>query len=203
MNTRVLSLFVIVLFIIIFFFAFFGLALGQGPVLTTLPTPTPSLMASDTLLSLGPTPQDARPDLIVEKIETNPAIPKVGQSTTISVTIRNQGTGIVPEGNNFLTDLYIDPPFDPTVNYHQIVSTTLGLPWGAQWFFLPPGGSYVFTTTWVFTDVRTFDVWAQIDSDNNVIEEDEWRTGKRREGVYYGYLLTFRKLATAVARMLM
>lgn len=173
MNTRVLSLFVIVLFIIVFFFAFFGLALGQGPVLTTLPTPTPSLMASDTLSSLGPTPQDARPDLIVEKIETNPAIPKVGQSTTISVTIRNQGAGIVSEGNNYLTDLYIDPPFDPIINYHQIVSPTLGLPWGAQWFYVPPGGSYVFTTTWVFTDVKTFDVWAQVDSDNNVVEENE------------------------------
>ncbi len=33
----------------------------------------------------------------------------------------------------------------------------------------------------------------------DVIEEDEWRTGQRREGVYAGYLVTFRKIATAFA----
>jgi GPH family glycoside/pentoside/hexuronide:cation symporter len=32
----------------------------------------------------------------------------------------------------------------------------------------------------------------------DVIEEDEWKTGKRREGIYNGYLLTFRKIATAL-----
>lgn len=33
----------------------------------------------------------------------------------------------------------------------------------------------------------------------DVIEADELRSGKRREGVYYGYLVFFRKLAAAVA----
>jgi GPH family glycoside/pentoside/hexuronide:cation symporter len=33
----------------------------------------------------------------------------------------------------------------------------------------------------------------------DVIEEDEWKTGKRREGVYAGYLVMFRKIATAFA----
>lgn len=33
----------------------------------------------------------------------------------------------------------------------------------------------------------------------DVIEEDEWHTGKRREGVYAGYLVMFRKVATAFA----
>lgn len=33
----------------------------------------------------------------------------------------------------------------------------------------------------------------------DVIEEDEWRTGQRREGVYAGYLVTLRKIATAFA----
>ncbi|MBI1297357.1 MFS transporter [bacterium] len=32
----------------------------------------------------------------------------------------------------------------------------------------------------------------------DVIEEDEWKTGKRREGVYAGFLVMLRKLATAV-----
>lgn len=38
--------------------------------------------------------------------------------------------------------------------------------------------------------------WAMV---ADVVEEDELRTGKRREGVYSGYLVTFRKIATAVA----
>ncbi|MGB1251620.1 MAG: MFS transporter [Candidatus Promineifilaceae bacterium] len=33
----------------------------------------------------------------------------------------------------------------------------------------------------------------------DVIEEDEWNTGKRREGVYAGYLVFFRKLAAGFA----
>lgn len=33
----------------------------------------------------------------------------------------------------------------------------------------------------------------------DVIEEDEWHSGKRREGVYAGYLVTFRKITTALA----
>ena len=33
----------------------------------------------------------------------------------------------------------------------------------------------------------------------DVIEEDEWQTGLRREGVYAGFLTTFRKIATSVA----
>ncbi len=153
-----------------------GLALGQGPVLTVLPTPTPAAPlpevsgaapASDVAV------QALLPDLVVDKIQTLPAIPLVGQSTIISVTIKNRGLGNVPTGNNFLTDLYIDPPFNPIVNYHQIVSPTLGLPWGAQSFFVPAGGSYVFTTTWVFTEVETVDIWVQVDSDNTVIEGDE------------------------------
>jgi len=33
----------------------------------------------------------------------------------------------------------------------------------------------------------------------DVIEQDEWNTGLRREGVYAGFLTTFRKIATSVA----
>ena len=33
----------------------------------------------------------------------------------------------------------------------------------------------------------------------DVVEEDELKSGKRREGIYAGYLVFFRKLATAVA----
>ncbi|KAA3657986.1 MAG: MFS transporter [Chloroflexi bacterium] len=33
----------------------------------------------------------------------------------------------------------------------------------------------------------------------DVVEEDEWHTGKRREGIYAGYLVFFRKLAAGLA----
>jgi len=68
---------------------------------------------------------------------------------------------------------------DPVVNYHQIISPTLGLPWSAQWFFTPPGASYVFTTTWIFTDVNTFDVWAQVDSNGDITESFEDNNTKK------------------------
>jgi hypothetical protein len=164
MKTKLLWLPSSLLAVVVLLFALSGLASGQGPDLTSLPTPTPVPLPPGTASSLDLVSQDALPDLIVTKIETQPAIPLVGQSTVISVTIKNAGSGILPPGNNFLTDLYINPPFDPAVNYHQLVSPTLGLPWGAQSFFVPPGGSYTFSTTWVFTDVKAFDIWALVDS---------------------------------------
>ena len=153
--------------LIALFLLWSGLASGQGPVLTVLPTPTPAASLPSTS-DAAPAPDLAvqawLPDLVVDKIQTYPAVPLVGQSTIISVTIKNRGLGNVPTGNNFLTDLYIDPPFNPVVNYHQIVSPTLGLPWSAQYFWVPAGASYVFTTTWIFTDVETVDIWALVDS---------------------------------------
>jgi hypothetical protein len=164
MKAKLVSFSVVVLVMVVLFFALSSLASGQGPVLTTLPTPTPVFPGSDVGTPSGPISAQALPDLVVDSIETDPVTPSVGHPTVISVTIKNQGLEALSEGHNFLTDLYIDPPFEPIVNYHQIISPALGLPWGAQWFFVPPGGSYVFTTTWVFTDVKTFDIWAQVDS---------------------------------------
>jgi hypothetical protein len=147
--------------------------LAQGPISTALPTPTPSggTIASPTVSQ--ETASNSLPDLIVEKIEADPARLLVGESTPISVTIKNIGTASLTQGNNFNVDLYIDPPIPPVVNYHQIISPALNLPWGAQWFFVPPGESHTFTTTWVFTDVETYEIWAQVDSDGNVSEENE------------------------------
>jgi hypothetical protein len=187
MKTRIVWLICSPLALLILFLALSGLAQGQGPVLTPLPTPTPMPSAPEPPPASDLVAQDALADLVVSKIETVPATPLVGQPTVIAVTIKNQGAGWVPSGNNFLTDLYIDPPFEPMVNYHQIYSPTLGLPWGAQWFFVPPNGSYVFTTTWVFTDVKTFDIWAMVDSngetevdaDGNITEADEDNNTRR------------------------
>jgi hypothetical protein len=187
MKTRIVWLICSPLALLLLLLAVSGLAQGQGPVLTAVPTPTPVLPAPEPPQASDLVAQGALADLVVSKIETIPATPLVGQPTVIAVTIKNQGAGWVPSGNNFLTDLYIDPPFEPMVNYHQIYSPTLGLPWGAQWFFVPPNGAYVFTTTWVFTDVKTFDIWAMVDSngetemdaDGNITEADEDNNTRR------------------------
>jgi hypothetical protein len=176
MNSRARWLICLLSALIALFLLWAGLASGQGPVLTVLPTPTPAgtlPSTSGAAPASGVVIQGPLPDLVVDKIQTYPAVPLVGQSTLISVTIKNQGAGDVPTGNNFFTDLYIDPPFNPVVNYHQIVSPTLGLPWSAQGSWLGHGQSYVFTTTWVFTDVKTVDIWALVDSNGeNIYDTD-------------------------------
>jgi hypothetical protein len=174
MKAKLRWLCVLPLAVAALFFVLFGVALGQGPVLTTLPTPTPMAFGPDVVSSSDLGAQDTLPDLVVTKIETGPPVPLAGRSSVISVTIKNQGPGNVLATNNYYVDLYIDPPFDPIVGYHQIDSPSLGLPWGAQGYLVAnPGASYVFTTTWVFTDVKTFDIWAQVDSDDTVTETNE------------------------------
>jgi hypothetical protein len=183
MKAKLRWLCVLPLAVVLLFLALSGFALGQGPVLTSLPTPTPIPFGTEVVSSSDLGAQDIPPDLIVEKIQTSPAIPLVGQPSVISVTIKNQGPGSVRPDNNFLVDLYIDPPRTPVVNYHQIISPTLGLPWGAQgWFVETPGTSYVFTTTWVFTDVKTFDVWAQVDSNGESVEDSDGNITEANEG---------------------
>lgn len=147
------------------------LALGQGPILTAWPTPTSIPVTPDRAATTDPISAAALPDLVVTKIEVSPSTPKVNQPATLAVTIKNQGTVGVSSGNNFLVDLYIDPPFEPVPNYHQLENDDL--PWGMQWFWVPPGGSYVLETTWVFTDVKTFEVWGQVDSGDDVVEANE------------------------------
>jgi len=65
---------------------------------------------------------------------------------------------------------------------------------------IPPGGqNYVLAAALVAGfgyGAANVIPWAMV---ADVVEEDELRTGKRREGIYAGYLVFFRKLATAVA----
>ena len=110
MKAKLVSFSVVVLVMVVLFFALSSLASGQGPVLTTLPTPTPVFPGSDVGTPSGPISPQALPDLVVDSIETDPVTPFVGHPTVISVTIKNQGLEAVSEGHNFLTDLYIDRP---------------------------------------------------------------------------------------------
>jgi GPH family glycoside/pentoside/hexuronide:cation symporter len=65
---------------------------------------------------------------------------------------------------------------------------------------VPPGGQMLVLVAGIFAGLgygaANAVPWAIV---ADVIEVDELRTGTRREGVYYGYLVFFRKLASALA----
>lgn len=65
---------------------------------------------------------------------------------------------------------------------------------------VPPGGQDLMFIAAVFAGLgygaANAIPWAIV---ADVIEADELKTGRRREGVYYGYLVFFRKLASALA----
>ncbi|MGD8623265.1 MAG: CARDB domain-containing protein [Anaerolineae bacterium] len=148
-----------------------GLAQEDGPVPDARPTPTPELP----LPPIEPPPEgpDAPeipplPDLIVEDIEVIPAVPVIGQEVIVRVTIANQSNVDVTPGNNFWSDLYVDP---------AVVPIQLGqdgqAAWPCQATWVPAGGSYVLEATYTFDDVKVFALWAQVDTDGHVVEANE------------------------------
>ena len=64
---------------------------------------------------------------------------------------------------------------------------------------VPPGGQNYILIAAIFAGfgfgATNVIPWAMV---ADVVEEDELKSGKRREGVYSGYLVFFRKLATAI-----
>lgn len=65
---------------------------------------------------------------------------------------------------------------------------------------VPPGGQNLMFVAAIFAGLgygaANAIPWAIV---ADVIEADELKTGRRREGIYYGYLVFFRKLASAIA----
>jgi len=118
------------------------------------------------------------PDLIVESIAVVPTISTtmvtVNGEVEIQVTITNQSTKPVTAGNNFYVDLYVDPEAPPEEGCPSTPGTPGDVWWGVQGEWMTAGASYVLTTTWVFTDTRTYHLYAQVDTDCSVIETDEY-----------------------------
>lgn len=78
--------------------------------------------------------------------------------------------------------------------------------WGAADFLiaLVPSGGYLWVLLLALVAGPAFGAaqaipWALL---SDVMEEDEWQTGKRREGTYAGFMVFLRKLAAAVALFL-
>ena len=105
------------------------------------------------------------PDLIVESIVYSPANPDVNESTTITVTVKNQGD---EAASGFYVHLYVDPSDNPPVSSTTYTPSTY---WGLA---LNPGASFKWTrTNQTFTVSGTHRIYAWADRDNQVSESDE------------------------------
>jgi uncharacterized membrane protein len=100
-------------------------------------------------------------DLVVTALEIVPANPQAGQTVTVRVTIRNQGTTSVALGNNFYVDFYVDRIPGPVVSGD--------IQWGAQGSWMAAGASRTLSANYVFSG-GTHQLWAQVDTDNTVNE---------------------------------
>jgi uncharacterized repeat protein (TIGR01451 family) len=107
------------------------------------------------------------PDLVVTDVTAE----LQGDEYRISVTVQNQGPLPVEYGNNFYVDLYIDR--EPTALLPGDVS------WGAQGEWFGIGESRVFVTETLTLDPGIHQLYAQVDTDNTVIEANE---GNNRYG---------------------
>jgi hypothetical protein len=150
-----------------------GTAQIPGPVDGARPTPTAIAPPAE-----GPSepespesPEVDLPDLVVTSIEVVPEIPLKGQTVTIRVTIKNQGAADVQVDppNNFWSDLYVDPAELPI----QLGQNGV-FEWGCQAVWLPAGDSHVLETEYVFHQVKTYALYAQVDTDNHVFESNDY-----------------------------
>ncbi len=159
-------------------FLVFGAANGTaqipGPVENARPTPTAIALPVERPLELE-SPELAEvdlPDLVVSSIEVVPEIPVKGEPATIMVTIENTGDAdvtVFPDPDNFYSDLYVDPAELPIQLGQNGVHE-----WGCQAVWMPAGGSHVLETDYVFDKVKTYTLYAQVDTDNTVLESNDY-----------------------------
>lgn len=154
---------------------FSGLVLGLALLLLTPTGPTPALAGdpprpTPTVApggsSVAPLGTTALPDLVVEAIRVSPKPALVTRRVEIEVIVANHG-GDLPAGNNFYVDLYLDLPNAPEPRQPGVVT------WGLQSFYVPAGERYSLTYTTVFTNTGAHVVYAQVDTDGNVVESNE------------------------------
>jgi hypothetical protein len=131
------------------------------------PTPTPTPSPTPCILNIPPPGNPVGVDLVVTNINIVPANPQPGQTTTVQVTIKNQGQTDVTFGNNFYLDFYDNPNPEPPQNL-QIGN----LAWGVQGVDMEAGTSKTFSANYVF-GAGAHRLWAQVDTDQSVSEANE------------------------------
>jgi hypothetical protein len=138
----------------------------SGPPPPTL-TPTPTATTAPCNLNVPPTGNPPGVDLVVTNIVLVPASPQAGQSTSVRVTIKNQGQSDVTLGNNFYLDFYDNP--NPEPPQHLQVGN---LAWGVQGGDLEAGTSKTYIANYAFS-AGPHRLWAQVDTDQTVAEANE------------------------------
>jgi uncharacterized membrane protein len=136
------------------------------PTWTSTFTPTPPPLPA---CVLNP-PAPANPpgvDLVVTGLTLNPNPPLAGQPAVVEVTIKNQGQANVPVNFNFYLDFYVNPVPDPPQQVQWGVYY-----WGVQAHDMTAGASQTFTTLYNFS-AGTHRLYAQVDTDNTVVETNE------------------------------
>jgi hypothetical protein len=106
-------------------------------------------------------------DLVVTNLTLTPDQPQAGQDVIVRVTVKNQGTADVSEGNNFLIDFYDNPVPAPPGPFQQG-----NFYWGAQGIDFTAGSSMTFVDSFTFS-AGFHRLFAQIDTDNVVAEANE------------------------------
>ena len=141
---------------------------AEAAPLPARPTPTPAPLPEGWKPPVAPEGfQDDYPDLIVEQITTTLPYPIAGVTNTVIVTIKNDSSRDVAVGNNFWVDLYLNPPAPPDPlqpgDYTE----------GVQWWMVPAGESWDLNFSIIFPQPGGYNIWAQADTDNHVLEGDE------------------------------
>ncbi|RLB04800.1 MAG: hypothetical protein DRG83_04005 [Deltaproteobacteria bacterium] len=102
------------------------------------------------------------PDLVVLSVETDPAQPEPGEQVSVQVTVKNQGS---TDAYQFPVDWYADLSSSPATGLmgdaRDIVSS------------LAPGEIYAMNTTYTYADSGNYNMYAQVDSDEEVEESNE------------------------------
>ncbi len=129
-----------------------------------LPHVTPTAMSTPVPVR-GPDSPLADPDLVVESITFSPPNPRVGESTDITVTVKNQGDAAA---SGFYVHLYVDPVDEPPTD---TTPDTAHPYWGLT---LNPGASFTYARTGnTFAAAGIHTVYAWVDRNDDVAESNE------------------------------
>jgi hypothetical protein len=118
-------------------------------------------------LNPPPSGNPAGVDLVVTNIVLVPSNPLPGQTTSVRVTIKNQGQTDVAFGNNFYLDFYDNP--NPEPPQHLQIGN---IAWGVQGSDMEAGTSKTYIANFVF-GAGSHRLWAQVDTDQTVGEANE------------------------------
>ncbi len=105
---------------------------------------------------------EPKPDLIVTSITTDPYYPEPGETVNVEVTVKNQGD---LDADGFYTGFY----------KHETTAPGVGDPGDLNWVLsgLAASASHTFSGTVSYDDIDCYQMYAQVDTQNDVDEGNE------------------------------